>query len=195
MGYSDLKNRLYKFENGGEVESEEEAEAARRLVEDIFFLEKNSHKPGKLSRKRTGSFDREEHLLHPRLCLKLKRSNSNLSEASDCSEDLSINFSSCASSCEEEMEEPKHRKRSMTTRSSKDIFSRNHSDMEDRQPERPTRKREKDAANKSERQKEDHLHYFKMVEEDFLSGNEGGDIRLSTSLIEEGNAKERRSSK
>jgi hypothetical protein len=35
-----------------------------------------------------------------------------------------------------------------------------------------------------------------MIDEDFLSGNEGGDIRLSTSLIEEaGNGKERRSSK
>jgi ribosomal protein L31E len=126
----DLKNRLYKFENECDeaMDNQEDIEIAHHLIEDIFFFEKNNKKPGKLIRKRTNSFDNQQ-FLHPRACVRANRSNSNLSDLSDQSEDHSGCSSSYGDSYEEE-EVTKPRKRSLTTtRSSKDVSSRNNSQI------------------------------------------------------------------
>jgi hypothetical protein len=127
----DLKNKLYKFENECDeaMESTDDIDIAKRLIDDIFFFEKNNKKPGKLLRKRTNSFDNQKQFLHPKACMRGNRSNSNLSDLSDQSDEQSGCSSSYGESYDEE-EVTKPRKRSLTTtRSSKDVSSRNNSQI------------------------------------------------------------------
>jgi hypothetical protein len=80
-------------------------------------------------RKRKSSFDQKNMFLHPKTCIKMSRSISNASSYSENSEDLSFGLTSSNLSSFEDLDEEKPRKRSLTTRSSKDIFSKNNSDL------------------------------------------------------------------
>jgi hypothetical protein len=101
------------------------------LIEDIFFFDKNIKKPGKVLRKRTNSFDEKDNFLHPKMCLKGNRSISITSSYSDNSSEMSFGLSSSnISSFEDDHDEDiKPRKGSYTTRSSREIHSRNSSDI------------------------------------------------------------------
>jgi len=71
-----LKNQLFLFETSWveAVDKKEEVIAAKTLIDDIFFFEKNIRKPGKLL-KRANSCDPHKYL-RPTDCVKLNHSTS-----------------------------------------------------------------------------------------------------------------------